>query len=313
MAAAAEPVLRRRSYTEAGEAFRRLFVCDIVPAHGHGPDYLTDLKNFITKFKELTETTTKFSGQFVSVPHEYAAYATYSPSGVVHENVGIICMYQNPSKPNNQHAVAYVKINENWYTGDNEKGVLVLRERGPPLWTTVYGGTWPIITMVYFYKSILLPSTPAAEPGGALGVHGKVSFRQHISSCWGDSIQTVIMNANGFREQFTHLYTLVTQSVELQEGDDTEILQIKYSQRFCEVLGFTDEKAAADPYGLRVINLLSLSFIRMAIWEHAYPSGFITHIEGHAGNLHQLRTNATAGGRRQTRRSMVHKRHNHHK
>jgi hypothetical protein len=147
--------------------------------------------------------------------------------------------------------------------------------------------------MYYFYINEILPVFPIVHLN-RYGFHGKIAFKQHVSSCWGDSIQTVIMNSNGFREQFIHLYNLIKSTPGVLVGSPDQILD-KCITRLANILGITPSQFNSRSRVHRVLLLLSLSFIRMLTWEPPYGvSLYVDHIQGRTG-LHLLQVNSSEG------------------
>jgi hypothetical protein len=286
------PRIRRGSITNAGEMFRTFFASQPL-IYGSGPEYVRDLEQFMDTFIQITKSETKFKGTIINVPHDPNLVKTIILDGYTYHNVAIICLYRNQANLSSSHAVPYVKMNDRWYVGDDEKGMLVLRKNGPPTWNTVYSKTWVITGMYYFYINEILPVFPIIELN-KYGFHGKIAFKQHVSSCWGDSIQTVIMNANGFREQFVHLYRLLKSTPEVFTGTPLEILE-KCMIRVSNILAIKPSRYDHTSSVHRVLLLLSLSFIRMITWEPPYGiSTYVDHIQGTSG-LHLLQLNSSEG------------------
>jgi len=294
---------RRPSITQAGESFR-VFFASQPDVYGPGPGYIQDLERFMDTFNTLTKSVNKFKGIHMTTDHNANDYRTQVIEGNIYHNVGIIGLYRNLENPSSGHAVAYVKMNDRWYVGDDEKGILVSRKNGPPTWQTIYSKTWRIIGMYYFYISEILPVCPIPNLN-RYGFHGKITFKQHRSSCWGDSIQTVIMNANGFREQFVHLYALVKSTPGIFSGPPNEILD-KCMTRLSGILSIQPSRYNHTSNVHRVILVLSLSFIRMVSWEPPYNTyEYVNHIQGRSGD-HLLQQNSSEGGEPGTNLPITH-------
>jgi len=268
------------SLTNAGETFRR-FLAEQPQEYGPGPGYIDDLQRFMDTFIEITKTNTKFKGISAKSPHTYSSVKTVIDNGYTYNNVGIICVYAYPDR-SGSHAVPYVKMNDNWYVGDDEKGMLILRKNGPPTWQTKYSKTWTVYSMYYFYINEIVPLFPFKELN-RYGFHGKIAFKQHESSCWGDSIQTIVMNSNGFREQFVHLYNLVKSTPGLVSGEPVVVLK-RFMARLAEILAITPALQKQSSREYKLLLLLSLSFIRMITWEPPYTMDpYVDHLEGTRG------------------------------
>jgi len=285
-------VLRRNSITKAGNTFRH-YLANSPEPYGPGSNYVKDLEKFMASFMEMTETGNKFKGIAVTRPHGYREFREQEDQGVIYKNVGVICVFANPDDLS-AHAVAYVKMNDKWYVGDDENGFLIIRTNGPPSWLTLYAGSWTVTMMYYFYISSVLPVFPIPELN-RYGFHGKISFKQHESSCWGDSIQTIIMNSNGYREQFVHLYNMVKDTYKILEGTPTDI-HAKIRSRLAQILGYSHVIQKPESNEYKCIWLLSLSFVRMLSWETPYGTRpYVDHIMGKTG-LHLLLADSSRGG-----------------
>ena len=286
------PRIRRGSITNAGEVFRSFFASQPV-LYGSGPEYVRDLEQFMDTFIKITKSETKFKGVIITAPHDTNTVKTVVSDGYTYHNVAIICLYRNRLDPSSGHAVPYVKMNDRWYVGDDEKGMLILRKNGPPTWQTIYSKTWGVTGMYYFYINEILPVFPLVQLN-RYGFHGKIAFKQHVSSCWGDSIQTVIMNANGFREQFVHLYNLVKSTPGVFSGTPPEILD-KCMTKLSAILAIPPTPYNHTSNVHRVLLLISFSFIRMISWEPPYGIfTYVDHIQGTSG-LHLLQLNSSEG------------------
>jgi hypothetical protein len=286
-------IVRKKSLTPLGDTFR-LTLASQPSIFGPGPAYKEDIDSFLRTFIGIIHTGNIFAGTHIHEAHTYDSKKEAVINGITYINVGIIGEYRNPDPAAVfGHAVAYVKINDNWYVGDNEKGFLVLRTRGPPVWETQYAAGWDMHTMHYFYISSLLPVLPEANFNN-YGFHGKISFKQSGSACWGDSLQTILMNANGYREQFLRLYILVREYRPLDPAS-FEITIRQFNIAIATILGITDILIHPASPKYKCITLLSLSFIRMMTWEPPYAMyKFVTHIEGARG-LHDLVPDDTTG------------------
>ena len=286
--------MRRPSRTTAGEEFRRA-LAGAVTAYGPGTRFTEDFVDFMDSFMRYTKTEDKFFGILKKEAHDPASVINIDTPSGLYNNVAIICGYQKDG--NSGHAVAYVKMNHKWYVGDNEKGMLILRQNGAPVWDTKYAGDWNMSMMCYLYISEVLPVCHVPELN-SYGFHGKISFKQHVSSCWGDSIQTVIMNANGFREQFLHLYNLVNRArmeYPIFQADVTVVEAIGRNINALErILKIQVENEGTPQY--KLCYLLSLCFVRMMTWEHEYGTShtYVNHIEGATG-IHLLEAEDTLG------------------
>ena len=286
--------VRRPSITGIGERFR-LRLASQPSIFGPGAGYKDDVSSFLDSFMEITHTQSNFRGIYLNHAHTYDSVKEQVVNGIRYINVGIVGSYRNPDpQALGGHAVAYVKINDQWYAGDDEKGFLLLRTRGPPLWETKYASGWNMQEMHYFYVSSLVPVIP--EPNfNNYGFHGKISFKQYKTSCWGDSVQTILMNANGYREQFVHLYNLVKLEQPPIISSSFDKTHMNFNLAISRVLGIPEVLIHPLSPKYKCITLLSLSFIRMISWEPPYSiQGFVTHIEG-AHGLHELLPEDTVG------------------
>lgn len=286
------PRVRRDSLTNAGEAFRQLFSGQPL-IYGSGPDYIQNLEEFMHIFILLTKTDTKFKGVSMTLPHNTNKMKIINDGIYTYNNVAIIGMFRDPANLASGHAVPYVKMNDKWYVGDDEKGILILRKNGPPTWNTKYATTWNMIGMYYFYINQILPVFPTTELN-KYGFHGKITFKQHVSSCWTDSIQTVLMHSNGFREQFLQLYNLVKSTPGIFVGSSATVILQQCISRLSVILSVSGIYAPNSPQH-KLLLLLSLSFIRMMTWEPPFSQySYVTDIQGASGK-HILQANNSDG------------------
>ena len=116
------------------------------------------------------------------------------------ECVGIIALFVF-DKSKKGHFVPYVRVGDTWYNGDSEVGFLRRRSEPPSIfmeWSNpdIEPGTTIITDAVLFYvKSSLIH-------GGRGDQNGTLVFGQTDYTCGPDSLQTVLMFADGFYEYF---------------------------------------------------------------------------------------------------------------
>lgn len=116
------------------------------------------------------------------------------------ECVGIIAFFSFEDSKKG-HFVPFVRIGDTWYNGDSEIGFLRRRSEPPSIfmeWShpDIEPGTSIITHAVLFYvKSSLIH-------GGRGEQNGTLVFGQTESTCGPDSLQTILMFADGFYEYF---------------------------------------------------------------------------------------------------------------
>jgi len=116
------------------------------------------------------------------------------------ECVGIIAffLFEDSKKG---HFVPFVRVGDTWYNGDSEIGFLRRRSEPPSIfmeWShpDIEGGTSIITDAVLFYvKSSLIHGRRGDQ-------NGTLVFGQTESTCGPDSLQTILMFADGFYEYF---------------------------------------------------------------------------------------------------------------
>jgi hypothetical protein len=109
------------------------------------------------------------------------------------------------------HAVPYIKIGESWYIGDNEKGGLVRREYGMPTGSTRYFTSSQSVegelkhAILFYAEDRLVSKSNGERP--KKDYTGTPIFGQTSTTCNPDSLQTILMLADGFHAYFyTELY-----------------------------------------------------------------------------------------------------------
>jgi len=275
--------IRRNSVTNLGEKTRSAFSGQPqVP--GPGLCYREDFATFMDTFIEVSKAYNKFGWVRLEENHNFSDYIFRMIDDVRYNLVAILCAYKHPvERPDGItiHAVPYVKMNDYWYEGDNEKGVLRLRMNGPPIWTHKYGTgiQMEMGSMIYFYVNILVPIFPI-PPLNNYGFHGKIVSKQNGTTCWTDSIQTILMNANGYREQFTHLYNLAKTPPFFDPG--VIITSEETIKTFMKKLkSIFDIQEITTPAIINTLNILSLIFTRVFFWKLIeYPTNYVTHKPG---------------------------------
>jgi hypothetical protein len=102
------------------------------------------------------------------------------------------------------HFVPYIKINDDWYNGDDEKGVLVRRTNGIPTMQTKYVNSEGIVdhdstifSPITFYCRI-----DTIRPRPQRDYTGTPVFGQSGLTCGPDASQTIFMLADGFYSVF---------------------------------------------------------------------------------------------------------------
>lgn len=108
---------------------------------------------------------------------------------------------------NGLHFVPYICYNKQWYKGDNEKGFLEKRATNlPPNWDIAYTANraWELECMIdcFVHEAVVADITQIAGEDKS----GTVVPSQYGSTCGPDSLQTILMFADGFRGYFDKMY-----------------------------------------------------------------------------------------------------------
>jgi hypothetical protein len=207
-------LLRHESPTKLSEHILQQFLTCPTDSGAH-PERAID---FVNGFMQLC----RFSGFVPPQAHPFT-YIIHKPfedgipppeatdprlPGVTYEYVGCIYIYQLKATEAGTHAVSYVKINDTWYTADNEKGLFLERPHGPPCGCKSRYFSMEcarIVSAYYFFSDKALHR--ADYPRNA---HGDACFSQGQptgKSCLPDSLQNILFFANGFRDVFDFVYT----------------------------------------------------------------------------------------------------------
>jgi len=274
--------IRRKSVTNLGTKIRQAHIWSDVSSWNLC--FSINIPRTIDRIGKLIKRTNDFKITTVSIDHNFSDYTTVKTVEGKYNLVAILCAYKHPVVgPGGigAHAIAYVKMNDYWYEGDNEKGVLRLRINGPPTWRHTYPGS-EMDYMTYFYVNILVPIFPI-PPLNPHGFHGKIISKQNGITCLTDSVQTILLNANGYREQFTHLYNLVKPS----PGVIITIDQfIKSSMKILKSLFNVDPEITETTQTINsTLLVLSLTYARKFLWENQYPLNYVTHEPGNPENV----------------------------
>lgn len=118
------------------------------------------------------------------------------------------------------HAIPYVKIGNHWYNGDNDRGFLRKRLH-PPSVTTSYSSNPEDKT--HFLEGMCFYIDPAEITDvqyNGISLTGVPTPGQTGSSCGPDSIQVILMWANGYREQFRKKFNHISMLPEVIKGGD---------------------------------------------------------------------------------------------
>lgn len=334
----------------AGNKFKET-LRSIEGAYGSGLNYRQDMEEFLnvfvdvySKLKDLDESNIIrkdiYFGKFFTKEDKYHTYQSeFIYNNRLYMNVAIIALFTHPDpiermRVNFGHAIAYLRINGEWYKSDNEKGFLEYRLHGPPSWDLEYpvrgSQSWIIESMYHFnvekewYLKMLSNKQVPTDPLPPNKFHGQVTFRQTDAACWSDSIQSVLLNADGYRESFIELYTKVffdkdCRSILRVPNDipcDTIITSKEYINvlrseneeaytfkdyllsnikiKLGRVLGITDFRIRSPLR--KLVNLISLSFFRMISWGMLpWTYGpYVEHIRGSTG-LHRILPDKSVG------------------
>jgi hypothetical protein len=105
------------------------------------------------------------------------------------------------------HVVSYVRIKGNWYMADNEKGFLQKRaNNAPPGWDAIYTHSYPyyVDKMFKFVVNKTIADTLVVDAvDNQSGLH---SPYQYHMTCGSDSMMSVLMYSDGYRDSFDKLY-----------------------------------------------------------------------------------------------------------
>jgi hypothetical protein len=161
---------------------------------------LTDNYNFIQRIVAyLPEKMQNFAIE--SHNDLYPGY-DFTPNRKDMVCVGVILSFN--LRTGTRHAVPYIKINDDWYNGDDEKGVLVRRMNGVPTMRTKYVDPEGIVD---YDSTIFSPITfycwkATIKPRPRKNYTGTPVFGQSGSTCVPDASQTIFMLADGFHSLF---------------------------------------------------------------------------------------------------------------
>jgi len=314
----------------AGKKFKGILKT-VEGSYGSGPRYREDLDEFMNTFIKFIKAGNNLDGRFVtdkSTPFS----SEHEITGITYVTVGLIALYVDPNPSTRGdfgHAVAYVRIDGDWYKADNEKGFLEFRTNGPPSWDTTYPPNWVIESFYYFFmkKTELerIKPTRIQIPIPATKFSGSVTFKQSEAACWSDSIQSVLMNSDGYRDIFMDLYTDVffgsdCKSI-LEFPANLDCRAAISSEAYLTHLSLNTEEAyqykfrilknitlkIATLFGIKptdtptqleikVFNLIGLTFFRMLSWGKVPWSygPFIEYVVGRTGH-HPIRPNNSVG------------------
>lgn len=315
----------------AGKRFKEILK-SVEGTYGSGPKYREDLNEFMDTFIKFTRSGDTFGGMFVQdKTKEFASEVQLN--GNTYVTVGLIALFSDPNPVTRGafgHAVPYVRMNGDWYKGDNEKGFLEFRTNGPPSWDTTYPPDWTIESMYYFYikKSELerIMPTRIQIPLPHTKFSGRVTFKQSEAACWSDSIQSVLMNSDGYRDVFMDFYTDVFFGADcrsiLEFPANLDCRAVLTSEAYLNHLALNTEEVnkykyrilnnitlkVATLFGIKptdtpttleikVFNLIGLTFFRMLSWGMVpWNHGpFIEHVVGRTGAHHPIRPNNSIG------------------
>jgi hypothetical protein len=129
------------------------------------------------------------------------------------EVVGTVCLFftliLNPDGniEFSGHVVSYVRIKGNWYMADNEKGFLQKRSNNsPPDWDSIYTHSYPyyVDKIFKFVVNKTIADTLVVDAtDNQTGLH---SPYQYHMTCGSDSMMSVLMYSDGYRDSFDKLY-----------------------------------------------------------------------------------------------------------
>ena len=140
------------------------------------------------------------------------------------------------------HFIPYVKIGNDWYNGDNEKGFLRKRLDPPSVTTSYYSNreyTSSFIEGLCFYID---PTEITDIQYNEKSLTGVPTPGQTGVSCGEDSIQVIFMWANGYREQFRKKFNDISMLPEVIKGG--ELLNTNISDT--AILSYLDELIKHD-------------------------------------------------------------------
>ena len=114
------------------------------------------------------------------------------------------------------HVVAYIRINNKWYIADNEKGVIQRRSAGIPSKSMKYmrfnGKENDSLSMIGAMTIYWDPAKLPAVSRTNIDYAGVPTFGQTGGSCALDSLQSVLMFADGPRDLFRNIYSKLDMS-----------------------------------------------------------------------------------------------------
>ena len=170
------------------------------------------------------------------------------------------------------HFVPYICINGRWYIADDEKGILILRTNGIISGNTKYiqpDGVVDKSSQIYQVILIYCISTAIpVEQSKKTDYSGDAIFGQSGLTCGPDSIQSILMFADGLRDIFMHMYNNIQQSIDVKkfyilankQPNKTNInSQIDIIQKPIEFL-----MRVKNPTVLRYICIMFIRFYRIS-------------------------------------------------
>ena len=171
------------------------------------------------------------------------------------------------------HAVPYIKIGESWYIGDNEKGGLVRREYGMPIGTTRYFTSSQSVegelkyAILFYAEDHLVRKSNGERP--KKDYTGTPIFGQTSTTCNPDSLQTILMLADGFHAYFyTELYMpfvpgFDTKFLSGSEGSSEREVDAQLAHLNQVLSGFLTDKDTCTPAVKTFILSMLLRYYRI--------------------------------------------------
>ena len=152
----------------------------------------------------IIEYSEKMRESFFTEQHTAQLHEGYNftPRIGDYECVGVILGFRLST--GGGHFVPYIRINGDWYNGDDEKGVLVSRTNGIPTMQTKYVDTYGVVDdrSTIFVPIAFYCRTDKIKARRQKDYTGTPVFGQSGLTCGPDASQTIFMLADGFHSVF---------------------------------------------------------------------------------------------------------------